>query len=75
MDEKTKELVGISAAFAGHYRPCLIYHLEQAKKFGVPIGDINEVVDFANRIILSGNNEMYDFVYEILKEKNMENDI
>jgi len=75
MEEKTKELVGIAAAVAGHCRPCFIYHLKQAKKLGVPIEDINEVVEIANRIMLSGNKGMHDFVYDILEHKNMENEI
>ncbi len=68
MDEKTMELIGIAASVAGHCRPCFLYHFKQAKKLGVAIDDINEVVEFANRISMSGDKGMFEFVSKKLKE-------
>ncbi len=70
MDEKTMELVGISASVAGHCRPCFLYHFKQAKKLGVTIDDINEVVELANRISVSGDKGMYEFVSKQLKKRS-----
>jgi AhpD family alkylhydroperoxidase len=69
MDERTMELVGIAASVAGHCRPCFLYHFKQAKKLGVTMDDINEVIEFANRISTSGDKDMYEFVLKQLKEK------
>ena len=69
MDEKTRELVGIAASVAGHCRPCFIYHFKQAKKLGVTMGDINETVEFANRISTAGDKSMFEFVSKQLKGK------
>jgi alkylhydroperoxidase/carboxymuconolactone decarboxylase family protein YurZ len=75
MDEITKKLVGIAASVAGHCRICSIYQFQQEKKCGIPKENIDEVVEIANRIMLSCNKGMHGFVYEILKHKNMENEI
>ncbi|MCJ7571512.1 MAG: carboxymuconolactone decarboxylase family protein [Candidatus Thermoplasmatota archaeon] len=70
MDEKTMELVGIAASIAGHCRPCFLYHFKQAKKLGVTMDDITEVVDFANRISAAGDKGMYEFALKQLKKKD-----
>ena len=69
MDEKTMELVGIAASVAGHCRPCFVYHFGQAKKLGVSMDDINEVVDLASRISAAGDKGMFEFVSKQLKGK------
>jgi AhpD family alkylhydroperoxidase len=69
MDEKTRELVGIAASVAGHCRPCFIYHFKQAKKLGVTMADINEAVEFANRISTAGDKYLFEFVSKQLKGK------
>jgi AhpD family alkylhydroperoxidase len=69
MDEKTRELVGIAASIAGHCRICFQYHFKQAKKVGVPIEDINEVIDFSRSISTAGDKGMYEFILNQLKEK------
>lgn len=74
IDEKTMELVGIAASVAGHCRPCFEYHFKQAKKIGVSIDDINEVVDLANRISSAGDKGMLEFVSKQLKEKKEVNE-
>ncbi len=69
MDEKTMELVGIAASIAGHYRPCFLYHFKQAKKLGVTMDDINEVVEFSRSISTAGDKGMYEFILKQFKEK------
>lgn len=69
MDERTMELVGMAASVAGHCRPCFVYHFKQVKKLGVTMGDINEAVEFANRISAAGDKGMFEFVSTQLKGK------
>jgi AhpD family alkylhydroperoxidase len=69
MDEKTRELVGIAASIAGHCRPCFQYHFKQAKKFGVTMDDINEVVKFSRSISTAGDKGMNEFILKVIKEK------
>jgi AhpD family alkylhydroperoxidase len=69
MDEKTRELVGIAASVAGHCRPCYLYHFKQAKKLGVLLDDIHEVVDLASRISAAGDKGMNEFVLKTMKGK------
>jgi AhpD family alkylhydroperoxidase len=69
MDEKTRELVGIAASISGHCRPCFLYHFKQAEKLGLPMDDIIEVIEFANRISASGDKGMYEFSSKQLKKK------
>jgi AhpD family alkylhydroperoxidase len=70
MDERTMELVGMAASVAGHCRSCFVYHFKQAKKLGVTMGDINEAVEFANRISTAGDKGMFEFVSKQLKKRN-----
>lgn len=44
MDEKIKELIAIGASIAGHCKPCLQYHIEQAVKLGVDLEEINSAI-------------------------------
>jgi AhpD family alkylhydroperoxidase len=69
INEKVKELIGIAASVAGHCRPCFLYHFKQAKKLGVSIEDINEVIEFAKRISATGDKGMYEFILKIIKGK------
>jgi len=69
MDEKTMELVSIATSVAGHCRTCFEYHFQQAKKLGVTMDDINEVVKFTNRISGTRDKAMFKFVLKQLKEK------
>jgi AhpD family alkylhydroperoxidase len=69
MDEKTRELVGIAASAAGHCRPCFQYHFKQAKKLGVTMDDINEVVEFSRSISTAGDKGMNEFILKVIKEK------
>ncbi len=69
MDEKTKELVGITASVAGHGRPCFLNHFKQAKKEGVSQEDINELVEFARSISTAGDKGINEFISKTMKGK------
>ena len=62
MDRKTKELVGIAAAIAGHCQKCFDYHLGEAGKLGVTKEDITEAVELAQAIRQAGAKSMDGFV-------------
>jgi len=66
MDVKTKELVGIAAAVAGHCQKCFSYHYNEAKKLDINAGEINETVDFAKAIRSAGNQGMDEFVQRMI---------
>lgn len=44
MNENTKELVAIGASLAAHCQPCLIFHVDKAKKLGIGEDEINEAI-------------------------------
>lgn len=67
LDERTKELVGIAAAVAGHCRPCFLYHFKQAKTLGVSLDEIQEVVQFAGRISAAGDQGMNEHILKTMK--------
>lgn len=71
MNEKTMELVDIAASVAGHCRKCFEYHFQQAKKLGVTMDDINEVVKFTNRISGTGDKDMFEFVKQLKEKKEV----
>ena len=62
MDQKTKELVGIAAAVAGHCQKCFDYHLGEAGKLGVTKEDVAEAVELAQAIRQAGAKSMDEFV-------------
>ena len=66
MDAKTKELVGIAAAVAGHCQKCFSYHYNEAKRIGIDQKDIQEVVEFAKAIRSAGNQGMDDLVQRMI---------
>ena len=35
MNEKTKELSSIGASLAAHCQPCLVFHVDKARKLGI----------------------------------------
>jgi len=67
LDERTKELVGIAASVADHCRQCFLYHFKQAKKLGVSLEDIPEVVEFAGSISAAGDKGMNEFILKTIK--------
>ena len=71
MDAKTKELVGIAAAVAGHCKKCFSYHYNEAKRLQIEKKDIEEAIEFAKAIRLAGNKGMDEFVDNMVsKEKS-----
>lgn len=69
INERTKELVGIAASVAGHCRPCFLYHFKQAKKMGVSLEDIQEVIEFARNISAAGDKGMNEFILKTMKKE------
>lgn len=69
MDEKTKELVGIAAAVAGHCQKCFSYHYNEAKRLDTKEGDIKESIELARAIREAGDKGMDEFVDRMLKQK------
>lgn len=67
MDAKTKELVGIAAAVAGHCQKCFSYHYNEAKKLGIDNNDIEETVEFAKSIRDAGDKGIDEYVGRLLK--------
>jgi len=68
MDQKTKELIGIAAAIAGHCQKCFSYHYNEAKKLGIDVDEINETIEFAKAIRQTGDTSMDEFVSRIFKQ-------
>lgn len=62
MDKKTKELVGIAVAVAGHCQKCFDYHYNEAVKLGVAKEDVAEAIELAKAIRQAGANSMDEFV-------------
>jgi AhpD family alkylhydroperoxidase len=69
MDERTKELVAISASVAGHCQPCFKHHFAKARELGIGLEEIREVAGLASRISGVGDKRMAEFVDEIMNEK------
>lgn len=53
MDENTKELIAIGASLAAHCQPCIKFHIEKARKLGIPDDEINEAI-IVGRMIQKG---------------------
>lgn len=70
MDAKTKELVGIAAAVAGHCQKCFSYHYNEAKRIGIDQKDIEEAVEFAKAIRAAGNQGTDEFINRMLIQKD-----
>jgi hypothetical protein len=47
-----------------------LYHFKQAKKVGVTIEDMHEVVELANRISELGDKGMFEFVSKTIKKRS-----
>jgi AhpD family alkylhydroperoxidase len=71
MDTKTKELVGIAAAVAGHCQKCFSYHYNEAKKIGVEENDIKDTIEFAKAIRSAGNQAMDEFLHRMIDQNKV----
>ena len=69
MDAKTKELISIAAAVAGHCQKCFSYHYNEAKRLGIDAEEISETVEFAKAIRSAGNQSIDEFVKRMLNSK------
>lgn len=62
LDLKTKELIGIAAAVAGHCQPCFAYHYREALHAGVSTEAIQAAVELARAVRGAGDRHMDEFV-------------
>jgi len=67
LDGRAEELVSIAAAVAGNCMPCFSYHLNQSRRLGISVEEIEETVGIARKIRSSGTQQIDNFVSEELK--------
>jgi AhpD family alkylhydroperoxidase len=65
---KTKELVGIAAAVAGHCQPCFAYHYKEALNLGATVEEIQGAVEIARAVRSAGDRHMDEFVTRRMSE-------
>lgn len=68
LDPKTKELVGIAAAVAGHCQPCFAYHYKEALNLGATREEIQGAVELARAVRSAGDRHMDEFVTRRMSE-------
>jgi AhpD family alkylhydroperoxidase len=61
LEPKTKELVGIAAAVAGHCQPCFAYHYKEALRLGVSEEAIRATMELARAVRQAGDKHMDEF--------------
>lgn len=61
LEPKTKELIGIAAAVAGHCQPCFAYHYKEALRLGVSEVAIQASIELARAVRQSGDKHMDEF--------------
>jgi AhpD family alkylhydroperoxidase len=66
LDPKTKELIGIAAAVAGHCQPCFDYHFAEANKVGITLEEIKATIKLAQAVRQAGNHNMDQYIQKIL---------
>ena len=62
MDERTKELIAIGAAVAGHCQPCLAYHVNKAKELGLEEARIRDAIGVGQMVEKGAASAMRKFV-------------
>ena len=50
LSKRERELVCIGAAIASNCVPCIIYHIGESRKLGIPDEEIQEAVALADRV-------------------------
>jgi 4-carboxymuconolactone decarboxylase len=50
LNKKEKELVALGASIACNCIPCIVYHVEQAKKTGITVEQIKDAIELAKKI-------------------------
>jgi AhpD family alkylhydroperoxidase len=66
MDENTKELIAIGASLAAHCQPCIKFHIEKARKLGIPDDEINEAIAVGRMIQKGAMSAMDRFAESIV---------
>jgi len=66
MDENTKELISIGASLAAHCQPCIKFHIEKARKLGIPDDEIDEAIAVGRMIQKGAISAMDRFAESVL---------
>ena len=66
MDENAKELIAIGASLAAHCQPCIKFHIEKARKLGIPDDEINEAIALGRMIQKGAMSAMDRFAESVL---------
>ncbi len=72
MDQKTKELIGIAAAYASGCEECLVYHIHQAKEAGLTRKDVLIAMRIADRVKQASVSFLDEAAGEAMKEFEQE---
>jgi AhpD family alkylhydroperoxidase len=66
LDAVTTELAGIAAAVAGRCRPCLEYHLAEARRLETSEAQLRETARLAEAISRAGDKHTRDFAGKLM---------
>ena len=69
LDPKTTELVAIGAAAVANCRPCMDYHVEEARKAGVTSAEMADAVGIARMVRKALTEKMDQYIDEKLGER------
>jgi len=58
LDPKTRELVAIGASVVANCRPCLDYHVKEARKAGASDCEMKDAVSIARMVRKAGDDKM-----------------
>ena len=61
LDTKTRELVAIGASVVANCRPCLDYHVNEARKAGVSDCGMRDAVSVARMVRKAGGSKMDEY--------------
>lgn len=75
ISEQVAELVAIGASIASNCEPCLRFHLDRARKFGVSDADIRSAVDLAQKVKESPARAIIDLAQRQLDKKPLRSTI
>lgn len=72
LDEKTKELVAMSASLAGNCFPCLRYHYIQCRELGIAVDNIRDALEMARTVKDVPNKNIIDLSNALLESGETE---
>jgi AhpD family alkylhydroperoxidase len=75
LDEKTRELVALSASLAGNCLPCLKYHYKKCRELGIAVEDLDETLEMAKTVKETPIKRIYDLAASLLERAEHEDEI